>query len=98
MAANMYRVGGEYRVYGLQGPGREKLGAGTGEARPPAAWVPSADRNRNPERGERGCGDGDASRRPGSPRGRRQPRRHSRGCAGGPRVGERVWGKWFRSS
>lgn len=96
MAANMYRVGGEYRARGLQGPGREKLGAGTGEARPPAAWSRARTGTGTRSSGSEGCGDGDASRRPGSLRGRRQPRRHFQGCVGGPRVGERVLGKWFR--
>lgn len=37
MAANMYRVGGEYRAQGLRGPRRERSGSGAGEARHPAA-------------------------------------------------------------
>lgn len=69
MAANMYRVGGEYRALGASGLGAAEVGRwGQRGSAPSGAgnrvWggvVPSADRNRNREHGERGRGDRDTA-------------------------------------
>lgn len=53
MAANMYRVGGEYRALGLRGPGRERLGAGTERLGPRRR---GSERRPEPEPGNEGAG------------------------------------------
>lgn len=80
MAANMYRVGGEYRAQGLRGPGRERLRAGTEKLSPRRR---GSERGPEPEPGSEGAG---TATRPGAETLRElgQPRRRSRGCVCGP--------------
>lgn len=84
MAANMYRVGGEYRGAEAAGPGAGDVEGRDQRGSAPGGVVPRADRNRNREYGERGCRDGGATGRGGSRRGWGQPRRRSESCVWGP--------------
>lgn len=79
MAANMYRVGGEYRAQGLRGPGRERLRAGTEKLSPRRR---GSERGPEPEPGSEGAG---TATRPGA----ETPR--ERGAAPTALTGLRLW-------
>ncbi|XP_025771123.1 metastasis-associated protein MTA2 [Puma concolor] len=84
MAANMYRVGVGDRGWRGSAPG-------SAGSRVRGGVVPSADRNRNREHGERGCGDGDAAGRRGPLESLRAAPTALSGLRLGPRVGSGAW-------